>query len=314
MAKELYSIVLRTGIDVFRPILDKLELGVSTNCIKHISAGTSPETLKTLYTRPMFSSKIIVYASLAEDDAKYIGNLLELANLNWIQMVISVSNRVLYDSLVYDSRFKAFKFLDCYRVKNEVLERYIRYSLLKNGCDPKYITKTSITRIRRRARFRTYVLDSVLPVLAKTNLSQKVVESYIAPYTGVTLSNIGKRFFEPEKGVYVAKFLSRYRNYISNIFKSVKAYVESWLVLYDEYASGQLSEETALDWLDTRGEKFKIHYSYEVTAWLSSFTTYSYDFMLFVFMELQEATHENNNCQLLTLYRIFRMVNTIEQS
>lgn len=312
MSAEFYNIVLRTGVDVFRPVLDRLEKDVSRNCIKHISANTQPETLKTLYTRPMFSRRIIVYASLAEDDSKYISTLLELTNLAWIQLIISVSNRILYDTLVYDSRFKQFKFLDCYRVNNEVLEQYIRYSLLKNGCDPKFITKTSVTRIRRRARFRTYVLDSVLPILAKTNLSQKVVESYIAPYTGVTLSNIGKRFFEPEKHMYVAKFLNRYRNYISNIFKSVRAYVEQWLFLFDEYASGRLSEETALDWLETSGEKFKIHYTYEVTAWLQSFERYSYDFMIFVFTELQEASHENNNCQLLTLYKIFRMVNTIE--
>lgn len=312
MSAEFYNIILRTGIDVFRPILDKFEKGVSKNCIKHITANTSPETLKTLYTRPMFSRKIIVYAALTEDDTKYILALLELAKLDWVQLIISVSNRVLYDSLVYDSRFKSFKFLDCYRVKNEVLEQYIRYSLLKYGCNPAYITKTSVVRIRRRARFRTYVLDSVLPILAKTNLSQRIVESYIAPYTGVTLSNIGKRFFEREKKVYVAQFLNRYRNYISHIFKSVKAYVENWLILYDEYASGRLSDETALMWLETSGEKFKVHYSYEVASWLQSFSTYSFDFMIFVFTELQEAAHENNNCQLLALYKIFRMVNSIE--
>lgn len=314
MSAEHYNIILRTGVDVFRPLLDRLEKDVSSNSIKHISANTSADVLKTIYTRPMFSKKLIVYASLAEEDPKYLGTLLEIAGLAWVQLVVSVSNRVLYDSLVYDSRFRAFKFLDCYRVKNDVLEQYIRYSLLKNGCNPRYITKTSVTRIRRRARFRTYVLDSVLPILAKTNLSQKVVESYIAPYTGVTLTNIGKRFFEPEKSLYVAKFLNRYRGYISNIFKSVKSYVESWLTLYDEYASGRLSDETALDWLDTSGEKFKIHYSYEITAWLKSFSMYSYDFMLFVFMELQEASHENNNCQLLSLYKVFRMVNSVGQS
>ena len=311
-AKDIYDIVLRTGVDVFRPVLDKLEQGVSSSCVKHISSSTAVETIKKLHTRPMFSSKYIVYASLAEDDPRYIATLLELAQLRWIQLIITVSNRIVFDTLRYDSKFTAFKFLDCYNVSTGLLEQYISYTLLKNGCNPKYITKTSITRIRRRARFRTYVLDSVLPILAKTNLSQKVVESYIAPYTGVTLSNIGKRFFEPAKKVYIARFLNRYRNYISHIFKNVKAYVESWLDLYDEYASGRLSEETALEWLKTSGEKYKIHYSYEITAWLKSFSTYSFDFMTFVFIELQEASHENNNCQLLTLYKIFRMVNSIE--
>lgn len=308
-AKEFKDIVLRTGVDVFRPVLDRLESAVSQNSVKHISSMTSVNTIKALHVRPMFSKKYIIYASLSEEDPKYTNTLLELSQLSWIQLIVTVSNRAVFDSLSYDAKFKQFVFLDCYKVSNAILEEYIRYSLLKNGCNPKYITKTSITRIRRRARFRTYVLDSVLPILAKTNLSQKIVESHIAPYTGVTLSNIGRRFFEPAKKIHVARFLNRYRNYISIIFKSVKSYVESWLSLYDEYVSGRLSEETALDWLETSGEKFKIYYSYEITAWLESFSTYSYDFMLIVFVELQEASHENNNIQLLTLYKLFRMVN-----
>lgn len=310
--KGFCNIVLRTGVDVFRPVLDKLEYEVSQNCIRHITASTSVDTIKALFTRPMFSNKQIVYASLAEDDSKYLETLLELSRLHWIQLIITVSNRVLFDTLRYNAKFSSFKFLDCYNVSNALLEQYISYTLLKNGCNPKYITPTSITRIRRRARFRTYVLDSTLPILAKTNLSQKVVESYIAPYTGVTLTNIGKRFFEPAKKAYVATFLNRYRNYISYIFKNVRSYVEDWLALYSEYASGALSEETALDWLKASGERYKIHYSYEVTAWLQSFSTYSVEFMLFIFTELQEASHGNNNQQLLALYKIFRMVNTIE--
>lgn len=311
-AKGFYDLVIRTGVDVFRPTLDKLESEVSANCIKHISRLTSIDTIKALHTRPMFSKRQIVYAALADDDTKYIALLLELSQLSWIQLIITVSNRVMYDTLVYDIRFKSFRFLDCYKVTNAILENYIIYSLTKYGCNPKYITKTSVTRIRRRAKFRTYVLDSVLPLLANTNLSQKVVNTYIAPYTGVTLTNIGKRFFEPAKKIYVAKFLSRYRNYISVIFRNVRAYVDDWLNLYNEYASGRLSEETALTWLETYGNKYKIHYSYEITAWLNSFNTYSFDFMIFVFTELQEASHENNNLQLLTLYKIFRMVNNIE--
>lgn len=311
-AKGFRDIILRTGVDVFRPVLDKLESSVSQNSIKHISAMTSVSTIKALYVRPMFSKKYIIYASLAEEDPKYLSTLLEISQLSWIQLIITVSDRAVFDSLTYNTKFKQFIFLDCYKVSNAVLEEYIRYTLLKNGCNPKFITKTSITRIRRRARFRTYILDSVLPILAGTNLSQKVVESHIAPYTGVTLSNIGRRFFEPSKQVHVARFLSRYRNYISTVFKNVKSYVESWLILYDEYASGRLSEETALNWLEVSGEKFKVHYSYEITAWLESFATYSYDFMLIIFTELQEASHENNNIQLLTLYKLFRMVNNIE--
>lgn len=302
------NLVIRTGVDVFRPYLDKLEEDVPDGYIKHVTVSTSADVYNSLHIRPMFSNHIIVYASLADDDTKYIAHILELAKLDWIQLIITVSNHLIFDNLMYDSHFKSFKFLDCYKVNKDLLEKYIRYSLLKNGCNPRYITKTSITRIRRRARYRTYVLDSVLPILAKTNLSQRVVYSYIAPYTGVTLSNIGKRFFEPEKKVYVAQFLSRYRNYVSVIFKNVRAYVDDWLLLYDEYASGRLSEETALNWISDYGSKFKIHYSYEVTAWLDSFNLYSYDFMIFVFTELQEATHENNNLQLLALYKVFRMV------
>lgn len=305
------NLIIRTGVDVFRPYLDKLEEDVPQGYIKHITSTTTMDVYNSLHVRPMFSKHVIVYASIVDDDVKYIMNILDLSKLDWIQLILTVSNHIIFDNLKYDSRFKFFKFLDCYKVNKDLLEKYIQYSLIKNGCNPKYITKTSITRIRRRARYRTYVLDSILPILAKTNLSQRVVFSYIAPYTGVTLSNIGKRFFEPDKKIYIAQFLNRYRNYVSTIFKNVRSYVDDWLNLYNEYASGRLSEETALEWLNTYGSKFKIHYSYEITAWLDSFNRYSFDFMIFVFTELQAASHDNNNLQLLTLYKIFRMVNSI---
>ena len=302
-------LIVREGVNVFKYYLHKLEKQVVPSCIKHLTADNYTALGQQLGTKPMFSKYYLVYANVKENDTRYLEYLHKLALCKWIKLIITVRSRTIYDIVRCHPYFSSFEVLDCYNVTTKVMERYIANELINYGCNPAYVTQTAVTRIRRRAKYKAYVLDSVLPLLANTNLSKKVVDSYISPYTGVSLQNIGSQFFNPDKSAVIASYLYRYRKYISNIYKQVSSYLEKWFKLYDEYIAGALCEETVIAWVENSGSKFEITQEYQARKWLNSFSSYSYDFMLSAYIMLIENASANNNQQLSTLYKIYRMVN-----
>lgn len=307
----LTHFILREGVDVFRPFLNKLERGITPSCILRLNVDNQTGLAQQLVTKPMFSRYYLVYAEVREFDQKFFEYLRELSLCGWVRLVITVRGSSVFDVVRGYPFFKEFRVLDCYNVTIKVMDAYIRTSLIEQGCPPSLVTATAVTRIRRRAKYKAYVLDSVLPLLAKTNLSKRVVESYISPYTGVTLQNIGEKFFDPSKQEVIASYLMRYRRHISNIYKQVQKYISVWFELYEEYISGRLCDETVVQWVETTGSKFGITQDYQAQRWLRSFSSYSYEFMCTVFVMLEENDAASNNLQLLTLYRIFKMVGCI---
>lgn len=307
----LTHFILREGVDVFRPLLNKLERGVTQSCIVRLNMDNQASLSQQLSTKPMFSRYYLVYAEVRECDPKFLEYLRELSLCRWVRLVITVRGSSVFDVIKGHPFFKDFRVLDCYNVTIRVMDAYIRNSLLQNGCPPALVTATAVTRIRRRAKYKAYVLDSVLPLLAKTNLSKRVVESHISPYTGVTLQNIGEKFFDQSKQQVVASYLLRYRRNISNIYKQVQKYISTWFELYDEYITGQFCDETVMQWIDSSGHRFGITQDYQAQKWLKSFSRYSYEFMCMVLVLLEENSTASNNIQLLTLYRIFKMVGCI---
>lgn len=301
--------VLRTGINIFHKYLDALESQVTKDCIIHMDSHNYRDFTSICSVKPMFCHCYLVYATVEDLDQKYLEHLAGLSVIKWIQLILKVRSRELFDALMYHKVFSKFRFLNCYELPKAVWHAYIRYELKVNGCPQEKITKAAVTRIRNRARYKEYVLDSVLPILARTDMSLKTINSYIQPYTGVTLQNIGAKLFDPVKARPVAELLYKYRNYIDPVFKNVKEYVSSWFKLYDEFASGALSDETLLSWLAERGNKYNLTYDYQVRAWLDSFSRYSYEFMAIAFTLLQTAQHDNKSSQLLCIYKLYRMVN-----
>lgn len=301
-------LVLREGVNVFRNYIESIERSVTPNCVKHITSDNYLQFAQQLSTKPMFSRYYLVYANVKESDTKYFDYLHSLSVCGWVRLIITVRSKSMFDLIRCHHFFRDYKILDCYNVTIRVMDAYIRDELLRCGCNPKFVTASAVTRIRRRAKYKAYVLDSVLPLLARTNLSKRVVESYISPYTGVSLQNIGTQFFNPSKQEVIASYLFRYRRYITNIYRQVQNYVSDWFELYDEYIDGRLCEETVADWVDTEGSKFGIAQEYQARRWLRSFSSLSYDFMSIVFVILEENTNASNNQQLLALYKIFRMV------
>lgn len=306
--------ILREGVNVFGSVLQRLESKVTPTCIKRVDGSNYTELSKQLKVKPMFSRYYLVYANVSESDQSYFDFLNTLALSGWVQLILTVRSKAILDEVQCHRYFDDFKVLDCYNVTIDVMDKYIYDTLIQNGCDPRYVTQAAVTRIRRRAKYKAYVLDSVLPLLAQTNLSKKTVESYISPYTGVTLQNIGVQFFNPKKQDIVASYMLRYHKHITDIYKRVSAYVDSWLKLYEEYISGRLSDETVISWIDNYGKRYDIAYEYQAQKWLKSFSSVSYEFMITVFVMLQEYKNASNNLQLTALYKIFRMVSYLGQS
>lgn len=303
------GIVLRTGIDIYKRYLKKLESKCADGDVYHITQNTFSEHYKSFSRRPMFSRYYLVYADISELEKKYSDYLEMLSKCSWVQLILCTKTKEAFDLLKVHKIFSSFRFLDCYGLPKAVIESYIRTELKANGCPSEKITKAAVTRIRRRARYKEHVLDSVLPILAKTDMALKTINSYIAPYNGVTIGNIGSRIFIPEKAAPVGALLYRYRWYIKDVYKAVHSYILSWFELYEEYACGALSEDTLLSWLEQSGKKYKLTYDYQVKAWLKSFSTYSYEFMCVAYTILMQAAHSNNSEQFLAVYKIYRMVN-----
>ena len=306
--------VLRTGINVFHKYLDMLESQITRDCIINLNSRNYREYTKTFEVKPMFSRCYLVYAEVEDLEAKYLDYLIGLSASRWVQLILKVRNREIFDSLKYHKVFSSFRFLDCYNLPKKIWHSYIRYELRINGCPEEKITEAAVTRIRNRARYKEYVLDSVLPILAQTDMSLKTINSYIQPYNGVTLQNIGFKIFDPNKSKPVADLIYRYRNYIDPVYKNIRDYLAEWFKLYDEFISGNLSEDNLLAWVATTGQKYNITYDYQARQWLDSFTRYSYEFMLVAFLTVQEMAHESRNLQLLAVYKIYRMVNSCERA
>lgn len=303
------NIVLRTGINVFHKYLDSIESQVTKDCIIHINPHNYKEYLKAFNIKPMFSRCYLVYATVEDLEPRYLDYLVGLSVSRWVRLILTVRSREIFDALKYHKVFSKFRFLDCYNLPKRIWHAYIRYELKLNGCPDSKITNAAVTRIRNRARYKEYVLDSVLPILARTDMSLKTINSYIQPYNGVTLQNIGAKVFDPSKAKPVADMLYKYRNYIDPIYKSLRDYLKTWFELYDEFIDGSLSEENLLSWIETKGQKYNITYDYQARQWLNSYSQYSYDFMLIAFMSLQEALHDTRAAQLLSVYKVYRMVN-----
>lgn len=302
--------VLRTDINVFHKYLDSLESKMTKDCIIHIDPHNYKDYLKSFKVKPMFSRCYLVYAAVEDLDTRYLEYLAGLSLNKWVQLILTIRNREVFDALRYHKVFASFRFLDCYNLTKEAWHAYIRYELKVNGCPPEKITKAAVTRIRNRAKYKEYVLDSVLPILARTDMSLKTINSYIQPYTGVTLQNIGAKIFDPTKRKPVAELIYRYRNYIDPIYKSIREYISTWLTIYDDFVQGNLSEECLMTWVANSGHKYSIIYDYQARAWLDSFSRYSYEFMLLAFITMQGALHESKSAQLLCVYKIYRMVNS----
>lgn len=306
------GIVLRTGVNLYGRFLDSLEQKATKNCIKHITESTFREYVAAFTSKPMFSKYYLVYADLnILDDAEkaYLDFLGTLTTIPWVKLVVKVSSYETFDKLKYVKTFKSFMFLDCYNQPKEILAAYIKRELIRYGADRSLVTEDCINCIRRRVRHKEYVLDGVLPQLACTGLTRREIFALITPYKGVTLNNFGVRFFEPERRRPVAEFLQKYHKYPDAIYKSVMAYVEKWFMLYEDYISGEFTQDNIIDWIEDRGKQFDISYAYQATVWLKSFSRYSYDWMIFVFVELQTVSKANSNQKMLALYKIYRMVN-----
>ena len=310
--KKSKNIVLRKGINIYGRYLASFEAKLTASSIKHISADTYINYLTCFNSRPMLSRYYMIYAEvgkLTKIDKRYIDYLKALAVLQWVKLIIVTDVRETFDELKYIKPFSDFIYLNCYGLSAEVLEAYIHKELLDHGAAKELVTSDVVTRIRRRARYKEYVLNSVLPHLACTKLTVKDINKSITPYTGVTLSNFGRCFFNPEKAKPVSDLLIKYRKYPDTIYHEVQNYVSTWLKLYDQYHSGELSEDNLLEWIESSGKSFGISYDYQAKAWLQSFSRYSYDFMILVILQLQEAAGKNNSVKMLALYKIYRMVN-----
>lgn len=306
------GIVLRTGVNLYGRFLDSLEQKATKNCIKNITESTFRDYIVAFASKPMFSKYYLVYAELNSLDGvekAYFDFLEMLITIPWVKLIIKVSSYETFDKLKYIKVFKSFMFLDCYNQPKEILEKYIRRELIRYGADQSLITDDCVSCIRRRVRHKEYVLDGVLPQLACTGLTKREIFALITPYKGVTLNNFGSRFFEPERKRPIAEFLQKYYKYPDSLYKAVMAYIEKWFKLYEDYISGELSHDNIINWIDTKGKQFDINYEYQASTWLQSFSRYSYDWMVFVFIELQAVSRANSSQKILALYKIYRMVN-----
>lgn len=311
--KSSGNIVLRKGINVYGRYLASFEAKVTPSSIKHITANTYSNYLTAFNNRPMLSRFYIIYAELGKmikTDHRYIDYLKALAVMPWVKLIILVDSRETFDELKYIKPFSSFIFLNCYGLSDAVLEAYICKELIAHGAEKRIVTEEVAKRIRRRARYKEYVLDSVLPQLACTRLTIRDINRVITPYTGVSLSNFGRCFFDPKKAKPISDLMMKYRRYPDNIFAAVQEYVSDWMKIYDCFHNGTLSENNAINWVETTGKSYGVTYEYQAMQWLDSFSRFSYDFMLLVLLQLQEAAGKNANTKMLALYKIYRMVNS----
>lgn len=310
--ERLQHIVLRTGIDIFRGVLNSLESKLTSNCIMHLNITNYSTALAVIKTKPMFSRYYMLYVtldSLDTIDNMYLNWIIEISSIKWVILIIKTGNRTTFEQLHFKKPFDTFTYLDCFSVRSDILNRYIANRLLAYGA-PKYlVTNKAITCIRRRVRYREYILDSMLPRLAATNLSRNAIYSLIAPYKGVTLSNFGMKLFDKTKSKPVGELMFRYCKYPDLLFKSTYEFVNKWFSLYELFVKGELSENNMLGWVNQSGFSYQITKEYQVKQWLSLLSTYSFEFMCIVFSELQDAFDKKNSDKIFALYRIFKMVN-----
>lgn len=310
--KNSHNIVLRLGINIYGRYLKSIESKITPNCIQHVTSDTYLRYVSKFNNRPMFSRFYMVYAdmdSLDKVDKKYIDFLLNCSITPWVVLVVQTRIKETFDQLHFIKGFSDFQFLDCYNLSKDTLNAYIRAELLSYGASADKITEDSVNRIRKRVRYKEYVLDTVLPQLACTELSVKDINRLISPYSGVTLNNFGRCFFDPKKSKPVSEIMCNYRKYPDTIYKSVMEYINSWCKFYDIYVTGEFCEDSILQWIDSSGSKYGIAYEYQARKWLTALGQYSYDFMMFAYIQLQPFSNSSASEKMNVLYKVYRMVN-----
>lgn len=303
------GIVIRSGVNVFGRYVRAIESKAVRNCILTPQDGVTPALISTCKTKPMFSKYYVVHLEISKldlVDKRYIEMIKQLISFKWVILIFKISSREAFDRLRYIAPFDTFTFLDCYAVTAKVMHAYIRAELIRCGADKRYVTKTLVEHIRKRAKYKEYVLDSVIPRLAYSDLSKATVNSMIAPYRGVTVSNFGSKLFDPDKAAPVLEMLQRYSKYPDSLHKSTCDYIQTWLALYDEYVTGEFSEDSVANWLTTNGKKYGVLYGYQAKQWLRAMSTYSYEFMMLASITLRATS---SSAKTFALYKLFRMVN-----
>lgn len=309
--KKSSNIVLRQGINVYGRYLKSIEAKITPNCIHTLTADTYLKYTARLNSKPMFSRFYLIYADvelLDKVDKRYLAFLLNCAVIPWIRLVVRTRIKETFDQLHFLKGFSEFQFLDCYNLSKDTLNAYIKAELLSNGADKSKVTEEIVNRIRKRVRYKEYVLDSILPQLACTELTPKDVNRLITPYSGVTLSNFGRRFFEPQKAKPVAELMCNYRKYPDLLYKSVLDYIDSWCKFYNIYITGEFCEDNIISWLETSGSKYGITYEYQARQWLDALSRYSYEFMIFAYIQLQPVGSKGASEKMNALYKVYRMV------
>lgn len=309
--EQLKHIVLRTGIDIFSGILKSVETNLNPSCIVNVDQSNYT-SLAVCKTKPMFSRYYMLYVTLHDIenvDNLYLNWITNASSINWIILVIKTDNRATFEQLHFKKPFDSFTYLDCYNVQTVILDKYIKGRLLSYGAPAQLVTNKAVVCIRRRVKYREYILDSMLPRLAATDLSRKAIYSLIAPYTGVTVSNFGMKLFDTSKAKPVAELMFRYCRYPDTLFRNTYDFIQKWFSLYSVFISGELSDSNVMDWIFTSGSAYQITKEYQVRQWLQLLSSYSYEFMCIAFAELQSAYEKKRTDKIFALYHIYKMVN-----
>lgn len=301
-------ILIRTGIDVFKYTFQDLEAKFPPSSIISVTSQNYMEKLKKLSMRPMFSKKYLVYVTLIDNSRETITAVTTLSNLKWVKLIVQTNNSDVFLELMGSLDSARWLIVNSYETSDELKEEYLRRELLALNCEPKYITDYKLKLIRRRLRYQEHKASLYLPTLASSPMTIKLIESTIPLYSGVTVSNIGRVFFEKSKHARVANLVYRYRYYIKNIYRNISDYIDTWLALYEQYITGNLNESTIDNWIVKNGKQYKIKYNYQVQQFLDSFLKISADMMILIKMQLAEHSTDSSYNKTILLIRLMNLI------
>lgn len=300
------GVVIRTGINCYRYLVESLRKKAGRSSQLAVNISNYRQYTDKLSHKPMFSKYYLVEVSYKDDTGFFDWITKVLLMSTWIQTVIYVDTRDDFDKLREDLRSFDMLFYDSYAVSDEYLAKYIRKYLYLASDQRIKIDMETAKYIRRRIKYQDYLLDSKLDLLVHTDLSRKTIQRIIPKYRGVKVSTFPFHFFKQDKPREIGSFLSRYQGSISYLYRPMMDFISTWLDLYQEYLSGQLSPMNYLAWLSTSGGKYDIKYRYQLENWMYLLDRYSYELVLTYRDLLYRHRNDSDFNKTLTLFKLMK--------
>lgn len=301
-------IIIRTGINCYTYLVQSLKRKAGPSACLKVNQDNFNEFVEKLAYRPMFSKFYLVELEFTDtargEFKKFITD--RLLTSNWIQCIIYVHHTELFEELKEVYKGYDILFYNSYSVSDEYLAKYIRRYIYDATSGEQIISMELARYIRKRVKYQDYLLDSKLDLLAHAHIDKKSIRQIIPRYRGVKVSTFPYHFFRQDKESEIGSFISRYQYSIDYLYKPMISFLETWVSLYSEYLSGNLTPLNYMDWIVANGSRFSISYKYQIENWLWLLENYSYELVISYSYFLYKYRNAGDFEKTLAIYKLMK--------